>query len=189
MKTSKTEAHYRTIAPCVPSHQNVRGVDAADHFKSASSHTLGERIWSWIFRELVCKLQSFPLEDGNTTTTTIPSTPSSLSPLLTVSLASSPDSLRMFHEAWKHGNLDYAFVSVFSLDTAIILGSPCDYLFFLFFGTAYISRAHFQRYKVTHTQKFSETPDPAEVEGRWRGQCATRRLRSVRFSVHSLLVT
>ena len=35
--------------PCVPSHQNLRGVDAADHFISASSHTLGERFWSWIF--------------------------------------------------------------------------------------------------------------------------------------------
>ena len=35
--------------PCVPPRQNLRGVDAADHFISASSYTLGERFWSWIF--------------------------------------------------------------------------------------------------------------------------------------------
>ena len=46
-RPSMTEAQYRTIAHASLRFQNLRGVDAADHFTSASSCTLGERFWGW----------------------------------------------------------------------------------------------------------------------------------------------
>ena len=49
----KEDLQYRgplpNHCPCVPQHHNLKGVDAADHFISASSHTLGERFWSCFF--------------------------------------------------------------------------------------------------------------------------------------------
>ena len=82
--------------PCVPQHNNLRGVDATDHFISASSSTLGERFWDGL---------SSSLRDGGTSISTFRSTSSSSSwsPLLAVSLASGACPLRMFNESWKHG--------------------------------------------------------------------------------------
>ena len=92
--------------PCVPQHQNLRGTDAADHFVSASSHTLGERFWSWVFDNFVHSVQSSSLRDGDKNISTIDDTSSTtgLAPLLAPSLASNADSWRMFYESWKYGN-------------------------------------------------------------------------------------
>ena len=98
----------------------------------------------------------------------------------------------MFYEAWKHGNFTtskaaevlssegiaayFSGISPQSPSSSarsslasvwvrrLLVDGSCGYLFF-FFGIGYNSRASFQRYKVTHTQKYAETPDPSEVEG------------------------
>ena len=164
-----------------------------DHFISASSYTLGERFWSWFF-VFFCNLQSSPLRDGNTTTTTISSTLSGLSPLL--ALASGSDSLRMFYEAWKHGNFTASKgADVFSSEgIAAYFSGTAPHSFSSSMRSSlasvwirrssvanspaplwYVSWAYFQKFKVTHTQKYAETPDPSEVEGRWRRWCADCR--------------
>ena len=66
---NKEDLHYRgplpNHCPCVPPHHNLKGVDAADHFVSASSCTLGERFWTWFFENFFCTLQSSSLRDGS----------------------------------------------------------------------------------------------------------------------------
>ena len=90
--------------PCVPPHNNLRGVDASDHFISASSSTLGERFLSWILGTFLTDGPSSSLRDGGTSNSTLRSTSSfsSWSPLLAVALASGSCSLRMFYDSWKH---------------------------------------------------------------------------------------
>ena len=93
--------------------------------------------------------------------------------------------MRMFYEAWKHGNFTTAKaaevlssegiaayfggiyllsvclrlrVRLWPLSWSLLADGSCGYLFFFLFGIGYNSRAYFQRYnKVTHTQKYAET--------------------------------
>ena len=89
--------------PCVPQLINLRGVDVTDHCISASSSTLGERFWSWIFGFFLSDGLSSSLRDGGISISTFRSTSSSSSwsPILAVSLASGACSLRMFYDSWK----------------------------------------------------------------------------------------
>ena len=166
--------------PCVPSHQNLEGVDAADHFVSASSYTLGERFWSWIvgffspafnrhpsgmatrllrrFRQLPQVRHRYPTKPRNTATSRLPK--QRRCSLLKVSVLTSAvhllsPCLRPRVRLWPpfgYGNPRWRLLRLTLLPL-------------LWY---YISRAYFQRYKVTHTQKFAETPDPLrsrEMEG------------------------
>ena len=84
--------------PKCPPHQNIKGVEAADHFVSASSCTLGERFWMFFLNNNSSHYNRRPAGMTTRQLPTIPisTTPPGLSPLLAPSLACSSDSLRMF---------------------------------------------------------------------------------------------
>ena len=180
-----TQRPFTEPLPMCPFAPKPRNVDASNHFISASSHTFYERFWSWIFEIFPQATIVLPLEVETRLLRRFPRL---------------PHVRTMFYEAWKHGNfttskeaevlrltsavhlllvLAYAFVSVFCLVTAILVCCSCGCLFSLFSGTGCNSRAYFQRYTITHTQKYTETPDPSEVEGRWKGWCADWRYATV----------
>ena len=78
----------------------IRSVDAASHIKSASSNTLDEKFWSWIFEIFSASYNRLP--SGMTTRL-----PRRFPRLLQVCHLYSQflsDSPRMFYDAWKHCN-------------------------------------------------------------------------------------
>ena len=107
----KEDLQYRgplpNHCPFVPQHHNLKGVDAADHFTSASSHTLGDRFWScfFFFFEKIGTVQPSSLRDGDmdSTIAAFSSSPC-LSPRSAPSLAKGSGSLSLFYGSWKNNS-------------------------------------------------------------------------------------
>ena len=104
----KEDLQYRGPLPnhClfVPQNHNLKGVDAADHFTSASSHTLGERFWSCFFvLEKIGTVQPSSLGDGDVDSTIAAfSSSPCLSPRSAPSLTKGSGSLSLFYGSWKN---------------------------------------------------------------------------------------